>query len=1189
MGSAVVEKNFVWRFIDEVTSGVKQAKVAFQDAEAAAKKAGMEVSQDTNWQKYNDKVKSATQGVDESLNKSKSNAENYSDTVKREMSETTKSTEKLNDAVHKLPTEKTTNLKATVDDNKLKGFSRQVHDVPDKKSFLLFVKDRFTGQLNNAQKEVESTKRSFSTLKTVMAGTFVGGAVLGGIYAIGNGLKEAASAGMQFETEQQKMNQTWLTLTGNASKGKAMVDTINELSVKTGQSRDLVNELEQGFYHLHSRKNEADDMTKAMLNMGDAVGLTSEQMQQVEQDMVHGLATGKVTQGELNQIGMYFPMIDEAMAKHFHTTVAGMRKMASAGKITGKDLEEVFEQLGSGKYNKAADNMMKSMWGMERTIKSQTPALVGAFEKPFFDAKNPFYAAVSKWMLDPATQKGFQQAGQKLANSFNTVITTITNLHKAFEPLNKILLSVISGLASGVWKGFSATLQAISQAAETVSDWLSKLVGLIPGMGKGNGALKVTHDIFKGLGTVIGAILGPLVAVKGALIAIGATKNIIVGIGTAIKAVTGITKIWYAATKAMRTAQVLLDVALDANPIGLLIIAITALVASLVLAYKHIKPFRDAVNRLGESIKRVFTGKSSWDKAIANQFKALNKAFDRDGKAFQKKMQQFNKAIWNGFTGNAKWEKDISKSFSKTWNNLAKVAKKGSRNLAKTINKQNSSIAKSWNKTWNTIGKFTSNIWNGIKRSSSNGMSNVSKGISNGMNIIHRIWQAGWDTFANIFKSIWNGIKQAAANGMNGVIGIINAGIGAVNKVWSFFTGHGTGIGKLSKVHFAQGGIVHRHLSVINDGDGPDWKELVQTPDGQLFMSQERNWTGFLPEGSRVFNGQETKDIMNLAGIEHYATGGIVGASHYASGGIVGKALDWAEGALDNVTSWLGDKFEAMIRFLEHPLESTKDLLAKATNGLYNGLGHFGELGHGAIDKLTNPIANWFKRELDKLIAAMENGGVSPDLIRLAAAKMHVKVSGADIAHILNVIQHESGGRANAVNNWDSNAKAGNPSKGILQFTGTTFAHYAVPGYGNIMRPFDQLLALFNDVSWRSDLTLGGWGPTGGRRFATGGEVFGLTHAILGDNPEGHEFVLNPYAPNADSLLDRAFEATATSQGQPINSSSNGNSKLDRMIGLLAQLVDIVGDIDPEISIDGQKLTDHVNHNNAKLLARVKG
>ncbi|WP_143789573.1 hypothetical protein, partial [Oenococcus oeni] len=76
-----------------------------------------------------------------------------------------------------------------------------------------------------------------------------------------------------------------------------------------------VNELEQGFYHLHSSKTESDEMTKSMLNMADAVGLNSQQIQSVTQDMVNGLSRGKANAGMLNQISQYFPMFRENLAK----------------------------------------------------------------------------------------------------------------------------------------------------------------------------------------------------------------------------------------------------------------------------------------------------------------------------------------------------------------------------------------------------------------------------------------------------------------------------------------------------------------------------------------------------------------------------------------------------------------------------------------------------------------------------------------------------------------------------------------------------------------------------------------------------------------------------------------------------------------------------------------------------------
>ncbi|MCI6852592.1 MULTISPECIES: tape measure protein [Limosilactobacillus] len=1224
MSSAVVEKNFVWRFIDKITQGVKEARNAMQEAEEAAKQTSNEVSETSNkWTNYGNKAKESAEKASNSYKEYKDQVTSSTTVIKEQLSS-------LNEKVKAVPKEHWTKIKAKIEDSNLGKFARKVHDIPKSHETTLSIKDRLSNQLKKAQNQVNDTKKSFSDLKMTMAGTFLGGAALGGIYAIGNGLKEAAAAGMEFNTEQQKMNQTWLTLTGNADKGKAMVDTINELSVKTGQSRDLVNELEQGFYHLHSRKSEADDMTKAMLNMGDAVGLTSDQMKQVEQDMVHGLATGKVTQGELNQIGMYFPMIDEAMAKHFNTSVAGMRQMASAGKITGKDLEEVFEKLGSGKYSKAADNMMQSMWGMERTIKSQTPALIGAFEKPFFEMKSPFYASVSKWMLDPATQKGFQNAGKVMAQAFSGAFTVISSLVSPFVKLYQAVSPVLKLFASGVWAGMKESFTVMVGAVKLVSDafsaaitWISKFfayVGKITGL---SSQFSKFGGGVKALGGIFGAVLGPVIALKGA---IAAYNTVLLAHQVVLNVVTK-------ASKLFAGAQGLVNLSLSANPIGLFIVALTAVIAILVLAYKKVKPFRDAVNRLGNSIKRLFTGKSSWGKAFVKQLSDIGKAFAKDGKAIISTSKKIGRSIKNAFTGKAGWEKSIGKFFKdagksyqqyskkmdkqqeqahkrlvkqwngfwdslakgarKGWSNMGKHVANGVKNVKKAASAKTKSIEKNWDQTWTNISNFTRQAWKFIKQHSSDGITNIHNVISSGISVINKLWSAGWDLFSNIFKGIWDGIKQAAQDGINAVIDIINAGIGGIDKVWSFFTGHGTGIKKLGKVHFAQGGTVHRHLSVINDGDGPDWKELVQMPDGGLFMSQERNWTGFLPEGSRVYSGAETKAIMGMAGVEHYATGGIVGAKHFADGGIVDDAIDWAKGTLDNIGSWIGDKIDALMKFLDHPVEEVKKVVEKAVGGMYNNAANFGDLAKGNWDKLTDKMGDWITKQLepvlDKLLEANPGGaGVArwrPYILR-AAKQLGVQLSSGQIQKMLTQINTESKGNPNAIGGTDglSDGRA----TGLLQFKPGTFRHWAISGHGNIMSGYDQILAAINCLNNGGE---GGWGSFGipGRGWATGGEITSQMLGWVGDNPQHHEFVLNPYATSAEPLLDKAFEATAQAQPATQGVNNSGNSKLDQMIDLLGKVLVAIESQDTDVYLDSEKVSKKLGRIQAKRYSLTKG
>ncbi len=62
------------------------------------------------------------------------------------------------------------------------------------------------------------------------------------------------------------------------------------------------------------------------------------------------------------------------------------------------------------------------------------------------------------------------------------------------------------------------------------------------------------------------------------------------------------------------------------------------------------------------------------------------------------------------------------------------------------------------------------------------------------------------------------------------------------------------------------------------------------------------------------------------------------------------------------------------------------------------------------------------------------------------------------------IIEHESGGNPRAINNNDSNARAGHPTKGLTQMRDDTFAAHALPGHGDIYDPVDNLIADYGYV-----------------------------------------------------------------------------------------------------------------------------
>jgi SLT domain-containing protein len=90
---------------------------------------------------------------------------------------------------------------------------------------------------------------------------------------------------------------------------------------------------------------------------------------------------------------------------------------------------------------------------------------------------------------------------------------------------------------------------------------------------------------------------------------------------------------------------------------------------------------------------------------------------------------------------------------------------------------------------------------------------------------------------------------------------------------------------------------------------------------------------------------------------------------------------------------------------------------------------------------------------------------------------------------LLMQMNTESGGNANAQNNWDSNAKAGTPSKGLMQVIDPTFLANAGPFAGlGIFNPLANIYAAVAYALKRYGSNLAAiWGH--GHGYALGGVV----------------------------------------------------------------------------------------------------
>lgn len=169
---------------------------------------------------------------------------------------------------------------------------------------------------------------------------------------------------------------------------------------------------------------------------------------------------------------------------------------------------------------------------------------------------------------------------------------------------------------------------------------------------------------------------------------------------------------------------------------------------------------------------------------------------------------------------------------------------------------------------------------------------------------------------------------------------------------------------------------------------------------------------------------------------------------------------------------------------------SIKEKVASAV-----GEGTAGAMVSKVVENTIGGIGDWVAGKItsigDVFSGADEGSAGGAERWRgLASTALSMKgqMSSRNLSSMLRRMNQESSGNPSAYNGWDSNAAAGNASRGLMQVIPTTFRAYAEPGYGaNIYDPLSNMLASINYTLSRYGSLTKGWDRKGG--YALGGIV----------------------------------------------------------------------------------------------------
>ena len=436
-----------------------------------------------------------------------------------------------------------------------------------------------------------------------------------------------------------------------------------------------------------------------------------------------------------------------------------------------------------------------------------------------------------------------------------------------------ILKSALEGLAISFG-------ELLLPAIKMIVGWVQKFVDWLNGMDEGTKKVITTVAL-------LAAALGPVLIVVGKVVsAVGTIMTIVPKVAGVINTV--------------KTAFAALNTTMLANPIFLIIAAITALVAAFIYLWNTNEDFRQFWINLWENVKEVAI--AVWE-AIKNFFSAAWEAISSTAQAVWNGIKDFFSGLWEGIKMIFSTVVEVIKTIITTYFNVYKTIITTVLNAIKTV--------------------FTT-VWNGIKTVVTTVVTAIQTFITTAWNAIKNTVTTVLNAIKTVITTVWNGIKTAVTT-------VVNAIKTVISTVWN---------GIKTTVSTVVNGIKNTVSTVFNN-----IKSSISGTMGNIVSVIK---TGFnnaisfitsLPSKALQWGKDMIMGIVN--GIKS-----CIGAVGDAVSSVANKIKSFLhfsvpdEGPLTDYESWMPD----FMKGLAKGIEDSKRMVAKAMDGV-------------AADMVLNPSA----------------------------------------------------------------------------------------------------------------------------------------------------------------------------------------------------------------------------------------
>lgn len=750
-----------------------------------------------------------------------------------------------------------------------------------------------------------------------LGGTFSRLATLGAAAAATVGIGSLASDAIQAASNLQQTSRAMTGLYGSATKAQATMKLLRDYARTVPIPTQAIYDAGKNLAYLGLT---GADAAKVIKNIGIALtasGNTSgDAMSSVTNAILRMQSAGHLYADDIQQVSDQMVPAWDLLAAHQHTSIANVRKQVEAGKLTYQDFVAALK-AGDGDYFKL---MRKSAGATSQTfaaqftiMKNNVTASLAQYILPLLDRLTPVMTQVGG-----AVQRGiaripsvFAAIGRALQSSgaaagFDRLLSGIRTLVSAVAPAASAFGTVLGGAFLGVLRAAGP----LGGLLTTIGNWLSQHTAIVK---------------------VLGAALG------GAVVAIVAIKT---------------------ATMAWSIAQAALNVVLEANPIGLIITAIGALVAGVIYAYTHVTWFRNLCNAAFHAVATVATW--LWQNILSPVVHAIGAAFT----------WVWGTLIRPVLTALSWWFTNVTAPVVRwLWGNVVQPILSAMGWAFKTwwnifIKPVLTVLAWTWR---NVIAPLFTWVWrsiiapamHGIGVAVSTAWTKVIRPAFNNLRAGLGVVRSAFSSALGYIRKIWDGLRAAAARPVNWVINTVwNHGVvDLVNRVASAL-GFGGKSGKVLNYAkgikgYAGGGPIVGPGTPTSDSV-PLWgsrdEYMVRAAAHRQYGTAAMNAVN---SGRAVIGFRRGGDLMQA--------GTHTGAPGFAGGG----PLSWLSGAVSTVGN-----------FFSRVKSKVKDIVLgfaeSGFNRLYGASGLKGYIAHleqqgifhrmpaWAVEYLINKVRSWF-------------------------------------------------------------------------------------------------------------------------------------------------------------------------------------------------------------------------------------